>query len=252
MNETLIRLVSDVWRQRVVGAAGLLPFFAADRADFHPQALAALIAAARFKEDQPAVRQGIRLAVERAAGAVAPALLTEMSWQGVRLPDVNLTKARLAGVDLRDAVLENARLSGAGLAGGRPDGGQPAGRAARWRRAAERGADLCRPGGRDAGRGDARRCHADERKSAEPRSRGRGFAGHRAWVARGAVGCDAQLAAGDFRRTGACRTRPHLRPRRTEIPRADAAVGIPAHWSPAAPGLPATTWCATCAGAAPT
>ncbi len=117
LSETFTHLVSTEWRQRVVGAAGLLPFFTADRADFHPQALTVLIAAARFNDEEPAVRQGIRLAVERAIGAVAPELLAEVSWQGVRLPDVNLTKAHLAGVDLRDAVLENARFSGADLTG---------------------------------------------------------------------------------------------------------------------------------------
>lgn len=115
LNETLGRLVSEEWRQRVVGAAGLLPFFAEDRADFHRQALAALVAAARIQEDDAAVRQGIRLAVERAMRSVDPGLLAEISWQGVRLPDVNLTKTSLAGLDLRDSVLENARLSGANL-----------------------------------------------------------------------------------------------------------------------------------------
>jgi glycosyltransferase involved in cell wall biosynthesis len=117
LNETIARLVSLEWRQRVVGAAGLLPFFAADRVDFHPQALVALIAAARFPDEEPQVRQGIRLAVERAMATLAPELLAEVSWQGVHLRDVNLSKARIAGLDLRDAVLENARLSDADLTG---------------------------------------------------------------------------------------------------------------------------------------
>ncbi len=117
LNDTLTRLVAAEWRERVVGAAGLLPFFTAERADFHLQALTALIAAARIEDEEPAVRQGIRLAVERAVRTVAPELIAEASWQGVRLPDANLAKARLAGLDLRDAVLENARFSGADLAG---------------------------------------------------------------------------------------------------------------------------------------
>ncbi len=117
LGETFARLVSDEWRQRVVGAAGLLPFFAADHADFHPQALAVLVAAARIEEDEPAVRQGIRLAVEKAVRTVAPAVLAGVSWQGVRLHEVNLVQARLAGLDLRDAVLENARLSKVDLTG---------------------------------------------------------------------------------------------------------------------------------------
>ena len=117
LNDTLTHLVSAEWRLRIVGAAGLLPFFTADRADFHRQALAALIAAARIKEEEPGIRQGIRLAVERAVRVVAPEVLAELSWQGVRLPEVNLVNAPLAGLDLRDAVLENARLSGANLDG---------------------------------------------------------------------------------------------------------------------------------------
>ncbi|HTR16725.1 MAG TPA: glycosyltransferase [Acetobacteraceae bacterium] len=117
LNDTLTRLVSTEWRQRVVGAAGLLPFFTADRGDFHRQALTALMAAARLKDEEPAVRQGIRLAVEQAVRTVAPALLAEVSWQGVRLPDVNLVNTSLARLDLRDAELENARLSGAKLDG---------------------------------------------------------------------------------------------------------------------------------------
>jgi glycosyltransferase involved in cell wall biosynthesis len=116
LNETLGRLVSTEWRQRVVGAAGLLPFFTTDRADFHSQALTALLAAARYKGEEAVVRQGIRLAVERAVRMMAPELLAEVSWQGVYLPDVNLSGARLAGLDLRDAVLSDARLTGADLA----------------------------------------------------------------------------------------------------------------------------------------
>lgn len=53
LSETLSRLVSKESRERVVGAAGLLPFFSSDRADFHLQALAPLIAAARIKDDPP-------------------------------------------------------------------------------------------------------------------------------------------------------------------------------------------------------
>jgi len=115
LDETLTRLVAGEWRQRVVGAAGLLSFFTTDCADFYLQALAALVAAARIPDEEPAVRQGIRLAVERAVRTVSPEVLAEVSWQGVRLPNVDLTGASLAGLDLRDAVLENARLSGATL-----------------------------------------------------------------------------------------------------------------------------------------
>jgi hypothetical protein len=39
LNETVTRLVSNEARQRVVGAAGLVPFFTPDRGDFHLEAL---------------------------------------------------------------------------------------------------------------------------------------------------------------------------------------------------------------------
>lgn len=115
LNQTLTHLVSGEWRQRLVGAASLLSFFTEDRADFHLQALAALVAAARIPDEEPAVRQGIRLAVERAVRVVSPAVLADVSWQRVHLANVDFTGASLAGIDLRDAVLENACLSGATL-----------------------------------------------------------------------------------------------------------------------------------------
>ncbi len=118
LTDTLGRLVSDEQRQRVVGAAGLLPFFTEDRADFHLQALTALVAAARSDDEEPpAVRQGVRIAVEEAVRKVDPAVLSQVSWQDVRLTDANLEGTSLAGLDLRNARLENARLGGADLSG---------------------------------------------------------------------------------------------------------------------------------------
>lgn len=117
LNETLARLVSQDWRQRVVGSAGLLPFFAADREDFQFQAFTALIAAARIDDDEPAVRPGVRLAAERAVRAIAPTILRELCWQGVFLRGVELGGVSLTGVDPRDAVLETASFAGAQLDG---------------------------------------------------------------------------------------------------------------------------------------
>ncbi|SIO30474.1 Glycosyltransferase involved in cell wall bisynthesis [Rhodovulum sp. ES.010] len=117
LNETVARLVSTEWRQRVVGSAGLLPFFAQDRADFHLQAFSSLIAASRIDDDNPAVRQGVRLAIERAVRSVSSEVLRDVSWQGVFLRGVDLDRADLSGVDLRDAVLENASFAGAEMAG---------------------------------------------------------------------------------------------------------------------------------------
>jgi hypothetical protein len=56
LNETLTRLVATERGKRVVGAAGLLPFFTAERADFHFQALTALLAAARIGEEDAVVQ----------------------------------------------------------------------------------------------------------------------------------------------------------------------------------------------------
>ncbi len=115
LNNTITRLVANEDRQRVVGAAGLLLFFVGDRADFHLQALAALITAARFDNELPQVQQGIRLAIERALGVISHETLTQISWQHVKLPSINLAGRNLSGLDLRDAYLENATLVGACL-----------------------------------------------------------------------------------------------------------------------------------------
>ena len=117
LSETLGRLVADEPRQRVVGAAGLLPFFGPDRADFHLQALSALLAAARTEDEPPEVRQGLRLALEQAARTVDAGMLSKLSWQAMRLPDINLSGCDLSGVDLRDAELRDARLEGTKLLG---------------------------------------------------------------------------------------------------------------------------------------
>jgi glycosyltransferase involved in cell wall biosynthesis len=117
LSETLSRLVGQEARQRAVGAAGLLPFFTLERADFHLQALSALVAAARVKDEPPEVQQGLRLALEEAARTVAPDLLRKLSWQGVRVSSLNLARCNLSGLDLRDAELQDANLEGAILDG---------------------------------------------------------------------------------------------------------------------------------------
>lgn len=110
LSETLGWLVAGESRQRVVGAAGLLPFFVPDRADFHLQAFSAVLAAARTDGEPPEVRQGVRLALEQAARNVPPDLLRKLSWQGVRLAGVNFCNCDLSALDLRDAELRDARL----------------------------------------------------------------------------------------------------------------------------------------------
>lgn len=117
LSEALERLVAAEPRQRVVGAAGLSSFFSDDKEEFHLQAVAALVAAARSENEPAEVQQSVRLALEEAARTVKHDVLAKLSWQGVRLPGVDLRKRNLSGLDLRDAVLENARLEGARLDG---------------------------------------------------------------------------------------------------------------------------------------
>jgi glycosyltransferase involved in cell wall biosynthesis len=115
LSETLTRLVAEEPRERAVGAAGLIYFFAPDRVDFHMQALAALIAAARNKAEDENVRQSLRLAIEQAVRSIDNAQLRKVSWQNVVLQKADLAGCDLRGVDLRDADLRDADLSGTRL-----------------------------------------------------------------------------------------------------------------------------------------
>jgi len=117
LSETLGRLVSKEERERIMGAAGLLPFFTADRAPLHSQALGALVAAARVEEEQPQVRQALRLTIERALPNVDPAVARSISWQNVKLPSIDLRGRDLSGFDLRDADLQDAMLQQVNLSG---------------------------------------------------------------------------------------------------------------------------------------
>ncbi len=117
LGDAIAHIVAAEPRERVVGAAALQAFFTPDRRDLHLPALTALVAAARSPEKTEEVRQSIRIAVERAVRVVDHALLTQLSWQNVKLSDVNLEGLDLRGLDLRDATLENARLKDARLDG---------------------------------------------------------------------------------------------------------------------------------------
>jgi glycosyltransferase involved in cell wall biosynthesis len=115
LGDTLGRLASGDSRQRAVGAAGLLPFFAPDRVEFHLQALAALIALAKSPDEPADVREGVRVALERAVRTVHPQVLRTLSWRRVQLSQINFRDCDLVGLDLSDAVLTNAVLDGAKL-----------------------------------------------------------------------------------------------------------------------------------------
>lgn len=130
LTDTLDRLSSSEPRQRAVGAAGLLPFFTTDRAEFHLQAFSTLMAAIRSEsedreaeekkrgDDEPGeISKGLLLALEQALQTVAKPLLHQVSWRVLRLRGVNLAGADLTGLDLRDAVFRDAMLEGARLRG---------------------------------------------------------------------------------------------------------------------------------------
>lgn len=120
LKDTLARVAGKEPRERMVGIVGLQQFFAAERADQHLPALAALIAALRIEENDE-VRRAAGVVASAAAAALDPALLAKVSWQRLRLRGVDLAHRRLDGLDLRDADLEDADLRSARLAGARLD-----------------------------------------------------------------------------------------------------------------------------------
>ena len=116
-SEALKRLVAEEPRERAVGAAGMIYFFAKDRADFHEQALAALIAAARNDQEVENVRDSLRLTIERGVRSIDNGQLRKVSWQKAQLHRIDLSGCDLSGLDLRNAALNDADLSGARLTG---------------------------------------------------------------------------------------------------------------------------------------
>jgi glycosyltransferase involved in cell wall biosynthesis len=116
LSETLARLASNEARQRAVGAAGLIYFFTPEREEFHLQALAPLIVAARTENDDN-VRQGLRLAMEHGMRATRNAELRKLSWERLNLPDLDLSGCDLSGLDFRHVILHRANLRGANLSG---------------------------------------------------------------------------------------------------------------------------------------
>lgn len=117
MKEVLELLVSDQVRKQVVGAVGLQHFLTRDRPEHHRRALVALAAAARFKDPDPEVVRGLRLAAEVAFREVPEEVLGEVSWQGVQLPDLTVPPRKLERLDFTDANLERAQFSQCDLTG---------------------------------------------------------------------------------------------------------------------------------------
>jgi|CXWL01.1.fsa_nt_gi glycosyltransferase involved in cell wall biosynthesis len=117
MKEVLELLVSSEVRKQVVGAVGLQHFLTRDRPEDHRRALVALAAAARFKDPDPEVVRGLRLAAEVAFREVPAAVLAEVSWQGAVLTDLHVPARPLPGLDFTDAKLERAELTACDLSG---------------------------------------------------------------------------------------------------------------------------------------
>jgi len=101
-------------RKRTVGLVGLQHFFSVDKTEYHLRALSALATGARLETEQEVLR-ALRLAMEQATANVEPSLLRQVSWQSVKLANVDLSKRNLDAVDLRDTLLEDSDLSGASL-----------------------------------------------------------------------------------------------------------------------------------------
>lgn len=116
LNEVLKGLAAEDARTRTVGLVALQHFFRPDKAEYHLRALAALATAARMETDREVLRT-LRICAEQAFANVDPALLRDVSWQGVKLGGVDLAGRDMNGLDLRDADLEDAVLTGARLTG---------------------------------------------------------------------------------------------------------------------------------------
>ncbi len=104
-------------RVRTIGIVGLQHFFTPDKAEYHLRALSSLVATARAEQDKEVARS-IRIAAEQAINILPKEVLSQVSWQGVRLEGVNFSSSdKLAGLDFRDAILENANFSYCDLSG---------------------------------------------------------------------------------------------------------------------------------------
>ena len=111
LNDVLKALSSAEPRARIVALVGLQHFFRPEKAPHHLRALSAVAAAARLESDREVLR-ALRICAEQAFAHVAPELLREVSWQGVRLAGVDVSGRNLSRLDLRDANLEDAVCTG--------------------------------------------------------------------------------------------------------------------------------------------
>ena len=121
LKTTLDHLGSKDPRMKLVAVAGLQHFFGKDKADFHLQALAALVSTLRSelrtRDPDRELIDAIRVALAQAARAMEVSVLRQLSWRGLPLRGVDLVEQNLSGLDLREADLEDARLAGANLVG---------------------------------------------------------------------------------------------------------------------------------------
>jgi glycosyltransferase involved in cell wall biosynthesis len=108
--------VSSDPRVRTIGIVGLQHFFTPDKEEYHLRALSSLVATARSEddksEDDKEVIRSIRIAAEQAISILPASVLSQVSWQGVKLKNVNFSCCdKLAHLDFRDAILEDADMS---------------------------------------------------------------------------------------------------------------------------------------------
>ena len=111
LKNILEQTVNSDPRVRTIGVVGLQHFFTPDKEEYHLRALSSLVATARSEDDKEVIRS-IRIAAEQAVTILPEKTLSQVSWQGVKLKNVNFSYCnKLSGLDFRDANLEDADLS---------------------------------------------------------------------------------------------------------------------------------------------
>lgn len=96
-------------RVRAGAVVGLQHFFTPDKLDYHSRILSALAVTARLEKD-PVIENVLTTTIQQGMRQVPWEILHQISWQGVRLKGINLSKTPLCKCDFRDAYLENANF----------------------------------------------------------------------------------------------------------------------------------------------
>ena len=137
LSGVLDNLGSERRQARAFGAGSLQHYLTEDQSAHRLTALSALVATARFEEDAEVIRS-LRITAGRALGEMPSSVLRQVSWQGVKLPRIEVQGADLSQLDFRDAVLDDGTFVDCSFAG------------SQLQNAKLRGVDLTRAGLRGA------------------------------------------------------------------------------------------------------